>query len=299
MNQSPISNPFDDEESYTRSVRLAILGVGLLVCLGISGLGFMRDPSQFVSLYNRYFPTPTLTSTPAPTLTATNTSVPTATFTPTPNLTATQSAFSTTSTALAFQSTATQAAQEWQVLLSEPFDNNQDNWPVDVQDNEYSKTTFEIKEGKYRLSSLAHQGFIRWVPISTKSLEDFSLTIESGLIEHSDLSDCGIAFRIDSDGNFYYFAIDSNNTYSLYKFQSGEWSNLIDATETPLIKKGEPNQLTVIAQGDQFILFINDQFVDAKQDDSIKQGTTALAFEVLQPNQTATFEFDNIVLRTP
>jgi len=299
MNQSPISNPFDDEESYTRSVRLAILGVGLLVCLGISALGFMRNPSQFVSLYNRYFPTPTLTSTPAPTLTATNTSVPTATFTPTPNLTATQSAFSTTSTALAFQSTATQAAQEWQVLLSEPFDNNQDNWPVDVQDNEYSKTTFEIKEGKYRLSSLAHQGFIRWVPISTKSLEDFSLTIESGLIEHSDLSDCGIAFRIDSDGNFYYFAIDSNNTYSLYKFQSGEWSNLIDATETPLIKKGEPNQLTVIAQGDQFILFINDQFVDAKQDDSIKQGTTALAFEVLQPNQTATFEFDNIVLRTP
>jgi len=299
MNQSPISNPLDDEESYTRSVRLAILGFGLLVCLGISALGFMRNSNEFVSLYDRYFPSPTLTSTPAPPLTATNTSAPTETFTPTPNLTATGSAFSTTSTALAFQSTATKAAQAWQILLSETFDNNQDNWPVDVQDNEYSKTTFEIQDDKYRLTSLAHQGFIRWVPVSTKSLEDFSLTIEAAMIENSDLSDCGIAFRIDSDGNFYYFAIDSNNMYSLYKFESGEWSNLIDATETPLIKKGEPNQLTVIAQGDQFILFINDQFLDARQDDSIKQGTTALAFEILQADQTATFEFDNIVLRTP
>lgn len=299
MNQSPISNPFDDEESYTRSVRLAILGFGLLVCLGISALGFMRNQTEFVSLYNHYFPTQTITLTSAPTLTATDTSTPTATFTSTPNLTASASAFQTTSTALAFQSTVTSAAQEWQTILSEPFDNNQDNWPLDPQDDEYSKTTFEIKDGKYRLNSQSHQSFIRWIPISTKTLEDFSLSIEASLIDYSDTNDYGIAFRMDPDGNFYYFAVDSNNMYSLYKYKDGEWSNLIDATETSLIKTGEPNRLTVMAQGNHFILFINDQFVADKQDDSIKKGTTSLAIEIFQPDQTATFEFDNIELRTP
>src|SRR6476659_3140575 len=101
MNQSPISNRLDDEESFTRGFRLAMVGLGLLVCLGISALALMRNQTGFVSLYNRYFPTQTLTSTPAPTLTATLTTTPTATFTSTPNLTATQSAFRTTSTALA------------------------------------------------------------------------------------------------------------------------------------------------------------------------------------------------------
>ncbi len=300
MKQSPISNPFDDEEAYTRNFRLAILGFGLLVCLGISALGFMRYQTEFVSLFDRYFPTPTVTPTPAPTLTATRTSTPTATYTPTPNLTATESAFIMTSTAQAFQSTATDVAEKWQEILSEPFDNNNNNWYVAAQeDDEYSKSTFEIKDGKYRLSVLSHQSFIRWLPLSTKTVEDFSLTIEAKLVEYSDANDYGIAFRVDSEGNFYYFAIDSDNLYSLYKFQGGEWTTLIDRTETPLIKKEGPNRLTVVAQGAHFILFINDQFVADKADDSIKKGTTALAIEIFQPDQEVTYEFDNIVLRTP
>lgn len=300
MKQSPNSNPFDDEEAYTRNFRLAILGFGLFLCLGISALGLMRNQTEFISLYEQYFPSPTITSTPAPTLTATHTSTPTATYTPTPNLTATQSAFISTSTAMAFRSTTTALAEQWQEILSEPFDNNNNNWYIAAQeDDEYSKSTFEITDGKYRLSVLAHQSFIRWVPITTDTLEDFSLTIEAKLVEYSDATDYGIAFRVDSEGNFYYFAIDSDQLYSLYKFQGGEWTTLIEHTETPLIKKDEPNRLTVLAQGTHFILFINDQFVAGMEDDSINKGTTALAIEVFQPDQQATFEFDNIMLRTP
>jgi Domain of Unknown Function (DUF1080). len=300
MKQSPISNPFDDEEAYTRNFRLAILGFGLFICLGITALGFMRNQTEFISLYEQYFPSPTVTPTPAPTLTATRTSTPTATYTPTLNLTATQSAFISTNTAMAFRSTTTALAEQWQEILSEPFDNNNNNWYLAAQeDDEYSKSTFEIKDGKYRLSVLSHKGFIRWVPVSTNTLEDFSLTIEAKMVENSDANDYGIAFRVDGEGNFYYFAINSDHLYSLYKFQGTEWTTLIDPTETPLIKKDGPNRLTVLAQGTHFILLINDQFVADEDDDSIKKGTTALAFEIYQPDQQATFEFDNIVLRTP
>jgi hypothetical protein len=299
MNPSPISNPFDDEESYTRSVRLAILGFGLFVCLGLSALGFIRYQAQVFSLYGQYFPTTTVTHTAAPTLTATRTSTPTTTFTSTPNLTATQSAYRITRTALAFQLTATQVASQWQEIFSEPFDNNHSQWPVDAQDDEYSKTTFEIKDSRYRLNSISRQSFIYWVPIASKDLENFSLTIEAGLVEYSSSIDSGIIFRWDNQGNLYYFAIDSDQRYSLYKLLAGEWSTLIEPTETPLVKKDGMNQLAVIVQGDHFILFINEQFVADKHDDSIKKGTTALAIEVFQPGETAIFDFDNIVLRAP
>lgn len=299
MKQSPISNPFDDEEAYTRNFRLGMFGFGLFVCLGISVLGFMRYQTEFVSLFEQYFPTPTVTPTPAPTLTATRTSTPTATYTPTPNLTATESAFIATSTALAFHSTATGVAEQWQEILSEPFDNNNSHWPEDTQDDEYGKTTSEIKDGRYRLNALSHQSFLYSVPITIQDVEDFSLTIEVELVEHSNSTDAGIFFRWDNEGNLYYFAIDSDDRFSLYKFQAGEWSTLIDPTLTSILKKDGMNRLTVIAQGDHFLLFINDQFVADKHDDSIKKGTTAIAIEVFQPDETATFDFDNFVLRTP
>ena len=57
--------------------------------------------------------------------------------------------------------------------------------------------------------------------------------------------------------------------------------------------------LSVVALGDTFILFINDQFVADKQDDSFKKGITAFAYEIFEPDETVTFEFDNILLHTP
>src|SRR5689334_6754656 len=143
MQQSPIPNPSDDEKAYARTVGLAILGFGLLVCLGGSALGFLRYQAQLVAIYGNYFPTPTSTSTPTATLTATPTSTPTNTFTPTPNLTATQSAFRTTGTALAFQSTATGVADQWKKIFSESFDNNNQYWYVQTLDTEYLKIAFD------------------------------------------------------------------------------------------------------------------------------------------------------------
>jgi len=217
MKRPPISNPFDDEEAFTRNFRLAILGCGMLVCLGLSTLVIWRNQTEFVSLYGQYFPTPTFTLSPAPTLTATQTLTPTATFTPTPNLTATQAAFISTSTALALQSTATIAAREWQEIFTEAFDNNGQGWEEFSSDADYAKIAFAIKDGKYIWTATAHRDFIYWVTLPTKSVEDFSLSLQVKLGDNTD-ADYGIAFRIDDQGNCYYFAIDPSGGYALYKY---------------------------------------------------------------------------------
>jgi hypothetical protein len=87
--------------------------------------------------------------------------------------------------------------------------------------------------------------------------------------------------------------------YSLFKFYNQEWSALIDRTSTSQIRNGQPNQLTVIAEGSHIMLFINDHFIAEHYDDQLRNGTTALAVEVFEPDDQAVYEFDNIVLRIP
>ncbi len=299
MDNTPIFNPSDqqaetpyvDDEAPTRGVRLAILGFGLVVCCAFSAFGFIRYQSNVVSFYESFFPTPTATFTP------TQTPTHTATFTPTLNLPATR-AFNATNTALAFEATASHAASEWQEIFSETFDNNSHRWDEYTIDTGYAKSKSKVEDSKYRWEAVAQKGFIDWVPFPIKSLDDFFLSLEVSLGDHTGSNDYGIIFRRDAQGNFYYFAIDSDHMYSLFKYYAGGWTALIDRTPSSVIKKEEPNRLTIIAEGDHFILFINDHFVAGKHDDWIEKGTVALAIEIFEPDQEATFEFDNIVLRT-
>lgn len=295
MNKAPISNPFDDDAAYTRNIRLAMLGCALFVCFAFSVIGLITYQTNIVSLYNLYFPTPTLTSTPQATPTRTSTPTPTATSSPTPNLTATHSAFQ----ALAFQATASHAMHEWQTVITETFDDNSSGWRATTTDMEHAKFTYEIIDGTYRWNAVAHRGFIEWIPLPTTFMDNFFLSVEVRLGTHTGSNDYGIIFRRDTAGNFYYFAIDADYAYSLFKYYEGTWSTLIDRTFNSLIKKDEPNRLAVIAEGDHLILFINDQFLADEHDDSIKTGTAALAIEIFYANQEGIFEFDNIELRIP
>jgi hypothetical protein len=287
MDNNTIATPVEKDEQRTRVIKIAMLCAALaVVCVLFSAAFSWFQPDQ-LSLSDRYFPT------------ATRTLTPTATFTPTPNLTATQRAFQTTATVLAIQAQATNAASEWSERFSESFDNNDRGWIVDTQEDEYSKITTEIKNGKYRWNALAHQGFIHWVPVEAQSMEDLFLSVEVGLGDYTGSNDSGILFRRDFSGNFYYFGVYSDQRYFLFKYYQREWSELIDRTSTSAIQRGKPNKLTVIAEGDHIMLFINDQFIAEAYDDEIKKGRIALAIEIFEQDQTAIFEFDNIQLRLP
>jgi len=297
MDNQTIVNTLDQDEQGGRVIKIALLGAAFaVICLLFSAAFTWFQPDQ-LSLSERYFPTSTLTLIPTVTITPTPTPTHTATFTPTSNLTATQRASQSTGTALALQAIATNAASEWREIFSETFDDNINGWPVDTQDDEFSKIAFEIKDGKYRWNALAHKGFIQWVPLATQSVDDFFLTLEVNPGDHTGSNDYGIVFRQDFSGNFYYFGVNSDHMYSLFKYYNDEWSALIDRTATSMIRRGQPNRLTVIAEGDHIMLFINDHFIAEEYDNQIKKGTAALAIEIFEPDQEGIFEFDNIQLR--
>ena len=291
MDQSPKTNPFDEDEKAGRRP-LVWAAVGLIaMCLGVSFVAaiyyFQPDAKSLIS---QYFPssTPPATSTPLPTATNLPTSTPN--WTATPNLTATVQVESAQAAEI--------EASNWEVVLTDSFDTNDNDWLAESSDDEYSFMNYEVVDGKYRWDTEAHQSFIGWVRSDMEPLTDFYLSVEIRQVEGPDTADYGVLFREDEDSNFYYFAVSEQGAYALYIYFNG-WDTLIDWTNTDLIHPGEPNRITVIASGPQFIFFINDQYLTEFTDDQIPEGITALAVELSEEGDQAVFEFDNFELRKP
>src|SRR5512141_3328742 len=123
MNDTSVSNPFDeDDKANRRMILLVSLGV-LVLCCGVFAVGaflwFKPDPQALIA---QYFPSSTPTESPTPTQTPTPIATVTNTPSPTPNLTATSEILQVTNTAVAFQSTATNAAGTWRAVMTDIFD---------------------------------------------------------------------------------------------------------------------------------------------------------------------------------
>ena len=292
MDQSPITNPFDeDEKSGRRPILWAIFGL-VAMCGGlIIAAALVYFQPNFKSLYGQYFPSPTLTPSRTPTSTPSLTPTATQTPTPTPNMTATAQVQNA-------QATAENILSRWTVIRTDTFDTNANNWLEDTSDDEYSLMVYDVVDGKYRWEATAHKSFIGWVRSDRQSLTDFYLSVDIQQIEGSDTADYGVIFREDDDANFYYFGISDQGAYVLYVYFE-EWDTLINWTDTNLIRPGKVNRITVIGQGSRFTFFINDQFLTEITDDTIPEGITALAVELADENEYAVFEFDNFELRTP
>ena len=298
MNDTSTSNPFDeDEKAGRRTILWAALGL-MAMCCGVSVAAalfwFKPDPQALIA---QYFPSSTPIASSTPTQTPTPRATATQTSTPTPDLTATAEILEVTESAIAFQATATNAAGTWRAVLTDTFDSNKNDWLNESSDDEFAKVNYQIIDGKYRWDATAHKSFIGWVRADDKAIGDFYLSVEVRQISGPDSADYGVVFREDDNGDFYYFGVSDSGEYVLYGY-FGEWNTLIDWTETDLLRIGEPNRITMIGEGSQFIFFINDQYLTSITDDHISEGMVALAIEMAQENDQAVFEFDNFEIRT-
>ena len=286
MDETPISNPFDeDEKAGRRPILWATLGMAAACCgVVFAGALFYFQPNA-EALYAQYFPSPTATPSRTP--------VPTATHTPTatPNMTATAQVQNA-------EAMIENALTSWNIIHMDPFDSNEYNWVLDPSDDEYARTTYEIVDGKYRWDTTAYKSFIRWVRAGETPLTSFYLSVDVQQMEGPNSADYGVIFREDSDSNFYYFAVNDTGYYALYLYY-GEWSTLVDWIETDIIQQGEVNHITVIGEDSHFTFLINDQYAMEFDDSTIPEGSTALAVELADLDDHAIFEFDNFDLRAP
>ncbi|HNQ96260.1 MAG TPA: hypothetical protein PKK96_03700 [Anaerolineales bacterium] len=285
MDEPSFTNPMDEGEGGGHGLIWLMLGVAAMGCglLIAAGLFFFRADAQ--ELYDQYFPSPTATRTNTPRPTATITPTPTLTPTPTPNL-----------TAQAYEGTAVHAADAWTNLLTESFDSNQFGWHVGKDDDEYALTNFEVRDGKYIWDATAHQGFVQRIRANASAIKDFYFSVEITQPESLVDVDYGIYFREDQEDNYYYFGMDNNGEFILWLYNNEEWTQLVEETLSPAFQQGETNKLSMIAEENHFIFFINDEFAVECFDETLAAGNVGMVIEISQPNLHAIFEFDNVIV---
>lgn len=285
--------PIDDESSGRTFVWL-ILGAAAIGCGLLFAVAFIFFKPDAQSLLGKYFPSPTVTFTSTPTLTPTltltptNTATPTNTTTPTPNM-----------TAQAYEATAVYAAGQWNEIISEQFETNESNWYTGTDDDAYAKIIYTVENGQYTWDATAHQGFIQRIWVNSISVGDFYFSLDVTQPSFTTAADYGIVFREDNANNYYYFSINNKKQFSLWLHYQDEWTELIDSSVSQAILPRESNRLAVLAKGDHFVLFINDQYVAEIQDGTLDKGRAGMAIEISEPDLGVLFEFDNLLLKLP
>ncbi len=92
----------------------------------------------------------------------------------------------------------------------------------------------------------------------------------------------GIEFREDyNTGNYYLFWISSAGTYGLEIWENGTFSQTLSSGSSAAISTGlnQPNIIAVVAQGNTFHLYVNDQLINAASDKASSYGHGSIALE--------------------
>ena len=130
------------------------------------------------------------------------------------------------------------------------------------------------------------------------NVSNFYLAVDARQVSGPDDGEYGIVFRQGGDSDYYVFEINNQGQFAVYLHQSDTWEALVSWNDSPAILPGETNRLEALAQGSQFLFYINDQLVMNLDDARLENGDAGLLIGLTNPKDKGTWEFDNFELRS-
>ncbi|MBN2547911.1 MAG: hypothetical protein JXB15_02040 [Anaerolineales bacterium] len=186
--------------------------------------------------------------------------------------------------------------------LWETFDKDTGAWPVDTEPttSAYNEITRSIKNGKYSVKAVSLKGFFQLLfPEDDLRPADFYLAADFKLTGKVIPSAYGLVFKSVDHNNLYYFHVTHDGRFCISIQEDGKWSTTVACRQNEAIQVGKENHLAIWVENNQHHFFINNQLVWNQSEARFDRGQTGLAFEIYDPGQTATFEFDNFELVLP
>jgi hypothetical protein len=199
---------------------------------------------------------------------------------------------------VATEAPATEAPQPepGEILLSDTFDNNDNEWGTFEEDG-YSA---QIQDGQMVMKlTKADYHAISYPKGSNVSNVDMSFDVvhQEGTQNNTTF---GAYCRYSDDDNLYAFSM-TDGWYAMAKAINGEIEMLVEWTEsTAILGMGETNHFRVVCSGSALKLYANDQLLISKQDESLTAGGFALnASRYEEDDKTVVVAFDNVEANVP
>ncbi|MRR31422.1 hypothetical protein EG834_14115 [bacterium] len=205
------------------------------------------------------------------------------------------------------------APADWELYFLDDFDsdaNTGGHWLEKADEYPEGHTQWDIRDGQYFALIEAPGGFFTEATNSNLWLTDFHLSVDLEKVTGTEQGYSGVTYRSTLQGS-YYFVISDDGYYAVWLY-TGEWIVLIPWTETRLIHPETSNRLTVLMQGPEMVLCINNQRVEALDSEARPSGLVGLVAGVFEQEQgeaqfvgwgdapsALTMAFDNFTVYIP
>ncbi|MBT3190283.1 MAG: hypothetical protein HN736_15405 [Anaerolineae bacterium] len=169
--------------------------------------------------------------------------------------------------------------------------------------NSNDEVAFFVEEGAFHIEILVPDWYALSPCLDDITFSDFVVEVDATQEADVDHNLYGLMFRYDNVArDYYYFGISGDGNYTLVYDNLNEnkpTTKLIDWKYSDAINIGSSsNHLKVMAVGDTFQLYVNDQLLEIVQDSRISSGS--VGFVVSAPLESGVhIVFDNLIITAP
>lgn len=113
--------------------------------------------------------------------------------------------------------------------------------------------------------------------ITSATFDDFIVSVDTHQLDGPDDNNYGVIVRYRSRRNHYAFNISGDGFYTFYKYENGDYFDIIPWQKTDLVEQGNnQNTIRVEAIGKYFNLYINGELADVAIDSTFSRGDIGL-----------------------
>lgn len=185
---------------------------------------------------------------------------------------------------------------------SDTFDDNSAGWLVTE-----SPISRQVVDGIYEITIEMSGRAISAHPKNLGKYDKFSYSAEAVLLDGQPESGYGLVFHRQDDENYYVFAVNGLQQWSIWRLEDGSWQELraLNNNETwtyseAVLPPGEVNLLLIEVDGSTFNLFVNDKHLLKLADDEASFASGGVGFYVASSRTAdeplARIQFDNVEL---
>lgn len=186
----------------------------------------------------------------------------------------------------------------WKLVLSDPLKSNSSGyWHVSAHGLAGNDGICTFTGGVYQVITII--GLWHRCDNAYYDFTDFALEVQMTIVNGDQ---GGIEFRRDDQtANHYFFWISSAGTYGLEIWGNDTLSHVLSSGSSAAIHNGlnHPNTVAVVAQGNTFKLYVNNQLIDTVIDKNRSYSHGRIALEAFSVSNVTEVHFSNVRVWTP
>ena len=163
----------------------------------------------------------------------------------------------------------------WWLIINDGVDKNEHGWPINAYQGEGVDLERKLENGKYIWEFNAQGGWSFYgYPKGMDQYTNFVVSAEFVHTQGALFDGYGFVMRATGDRH-YFFRISELGRYA-FGYRSNDSDTILLEGQTRLIRAGQPNQVTVRAEGTRFTIYVNNYQIAVVEDSFISSGWVGL-----------------------